>query len=62
MCVPGEVGLNVPEEVEGQLACLLFPCYLLTVLGLSQLICKRHRQVVFADVLLHLQASGTASM
>lgn len=51
---PGEVGFNVPEEVEGQLACLLLTGDMLAVLGLPQLVCEGHRQVVLADVLLHL--------
>lgn len=59
--LPSEVGLNVPEEVEGQLACLLFPGHLLAVLGLPQLVRERHCQVVLADMLLHLQWQAAAS-
>ena len=51
---PGEVGFDVPEEVEGQLACLLLPRDMLAVLGLPQLVGEGHCQVVLADVLLHL--------
>ena len=52
---PGEVGFDVPEKIEGQLACFLFPSHVLAVLGLPQLIRKRHCQVVLTDMLLHLQ-------
>jgi hypothetical protein len=58
---PGEVGLDVPEEVEGQLARLLLPCHMLTVLGLPQLVREGHCQVVLADVLLHLCIARVAS-
>ena len=58
---PGEVGLDVPEEVEGQLARLLLPCHMLTVLGLPQLVREGHCQVVLADVLLHLRIARVAS-
>ena len=54
MAVPGEVGLDVPEEVEGQFSCLLLPGHMLTVLGLPQLVREGHRQVVLPNVLLNL--------
>ena len=56
MTAPGEVGLDVPEEVEGQLARLLLPSHMLAVLGLPQLVCEGHCQVVLANVLLNLHA------
>ena len=34
---------------------------MLTVLGLPQLVCEGHRQVVLADVLLHLCIARLAS-
>ena len=51
---PGEVRLDVPEEVESQFARLLLPGDMLTMLGLPQLVREGHCQVVLADVLLHL--------
>ena len=51
---PGEVGLDVPEEIEGQLASFFLASHMLTVLGLPQLICKSDCQVVFTDMLFHL--------
>ena len=57
-CRPGEVGLYVPEEVESQLARLLLPRHMLAVLGLPQLVCEGHCQVVLPDVLLHLPSQS----
>ena len=54
---PGEVWLDVPEEVESQLACFLLSSHMLAVLGLPQLVCEGYCQVVLADVLLHLRST-----
>lgn len=57
---PGEVRLDVPEEVESQFARFLLPGDMLAVLGLPQLVCEGHCQVVLADVLLHLSPTTCA--
>ena len=50
--VPVKVGAHVPEEVEGQLACLLLAVELVALLGLPQLVCKAVPQLVLPHVLL----------
>lgn len=58
-CTPREGGTHVPEEVEGQLLCLLLAAdfrflVLTNTHSLAQLISKGQLQLVLANVLLHL--------
>ena len=49
---PVKVGAHIPEEVEGQLACLLLAVELVALLGLPQLVSKGVPQLVLPHVLL----------
>lgn len=49
---PVKVGAHIPEEIEGQLACLLLAVELIALLGFPQLVCKAVAQLVLPHVLL----------
>lgn len=50
--IPVKVRAHIPEEVEGQLACLLLAVQLIALLSLPQLVRKGVPQLVLPHVLL----------